>query len=88
MGARFPLGTAAAAVRVKRIAQLTDRNLVSLYHQSSGLPFGAELQSTYWYWRRRDNRYRLHFRIKGGAQKVGCDRAAVWVRAARDGPGE
>jgi len=43
------------------IAQLTDRNLVSLYHQRSGLPFGAELQSTYWYWRRRDKRYHIDY---------------------------
>src|SRR5262245_36455689 len=38
---------------MSRISQvLTDRGLVSLYHYKTGLPFGEEIQNTYWYWHR------------------------------------
>lgn len=41
--------------------QLTERDLVSLYHHRSGDPFGAERQSTYWYWRRRERPYHIDY---------------------------
>lgn len=43
------------------IKQLSNRNLVSLYHHKWGLSFGAELQSTYWYWRRREKCYHIDY---------------------------
>jgi hypothetical protein len=43
------------------IRQLTDRDLISLYHHKSGLPFGSERQWTYWYWRRQDKRYHIDY---------------------------
>lgn len=41
--------------------ELTKRGLVSLYHNKTGLAFGAEVQATYWYWHNRTKPYHIDY---------------------------
>ena len=46
---------------VRIAGELMKRGLVSLYHHKTGLPFGAEVQATYWYWHRRTKPHHIDY---------------------------